>query len=53
MEQASANKKTVELFFQLFSSGQATEAFALVAPDVTWWVPESLPLVATMIGQVI
>lgn len=36
------NKKIVEKFFELFSAGNAKQAFALVAPDVKWWVPESL-----------
>lgn len=36
------NKKVVTEFFNLFSAGKAKEAFALVAPDVKWWVPESL-----------
>lgn len=36
------NKKIVEKFFELFSEGKPTQAFALVSPDVKWWVPESL-----------
>jgi len=42
MSRVEANKQAVAKFFELFSSGMATEAFALVAPDVKWWVPESL-----------
>lgn len=41
------NKQTVASFFELFSAGKAKEAFALVAPDVKWWVPESLPFGGT------
>lgn len=36
------NKQIIENFFKLFSAGNAKQAFALVAPDVKWWVPESL-----------
>ncbi len=37
------NKTTVFRFFELLNSGKTTRASALVAPDVKWWVPESLP----------
>lgn len=36
------NKKTVAEFFQKFSKGDPS-SFALVHPDVTWWVPKTLP----------
>ncbi len=36
------NRQIVEKFFELFSAGNAKQAFALVSPDVKWWVPESL-----------
>jgi ketosteroid isomerase-like protein len=41
------NKQVVTRFFELFSAGKAKEAFALVAPNVKWWVPESLPFGGT------
>jgi ketosteroid isomerase-like protein len=41
------NKQIVTGFFELFSAGKAKEVFALVAPDVKWWVPESLPFGGT------
>lgn len=36
------NKKIVAEFFDKFSKGDPS-AFALVHPEVTWWVPETLP----------
>lgn len=36
------NKKIVAEFFQKFSKGDPA-AFALIHPQVTWWVPETLP----------
>lgn len=47
MELASRNKQTVTSFFEFFSAGNAKDAFALVAPNVSWWVPESLPFGGT------
>ncbi len=41
------NKNTVSRFFELFSAGKAKEAFELVANEVKWWVPESLPFGGT------
>lgn len=42
MKTENQNKQIVENFFELFSAGKAQQAFALVSPDVKWWVPESL-----------
>lgn len=47
MDLRDQNKKTVVEFFEKFSAGQAKEAFALVAPNVKWWVPESMPFGGT------
>lgn len=37
------NSEIIRQFFQKYSEGKAAEAFSLVATDVKWWVPESLP----------
>ncbi len=42
-EVMATNKQIVMDFFAKFSEGKINEAFHLVAPNVKWWVPESLP----------
>ena len=41
------NKEIVATFFELFSSGDIDQAFALVSDDVSWWVPGDLPFSGT------
>lgn len=40
-------RKVVSSFFENVSAGKIDQAFALVADDVTWWVPEELPFSGT------
>jgi uncharacterized protein len=41
------NKQLVESFFAALNRGAIPEAFALVADDVSWWVPGTLPFSGT------
>jgi ketosteroid isomerase-like protein len=43
----TANKQTVQSFFDQFNAGKTAEAFTLVSDDVTWWVPGTLPFSGT------
>lgn len=38
-----ANKQTVRAFFRHLESGALDDAFALLTPDATWWIPTDQP----------
>jgi membrane protein len=42
-----SNKQIVMSFFNAISAGRIEAAFAMVADDVTWWVPGELPVSGT------
>ena len=42
-----SNKQLVLSFFDAMSAGRTEAAFAMVADDVTWWVPGELPVSGT------
>ena len=42
-----SSKQVVSNFFELFSSGEIDQAFALVSDDVSWWVAGDLPFSGT------
>lgn len=50
-EAGMENKELVTRFFKLFSAGDIDTAFALVADDVSWWVPGDLPFSGTKTKQ--
>lgn len=39
----TGNKDVVERFFANVTAGKIDDAFALVAEDVSWWIPGELP----------
>ena len=41
-----ANKQTVRTFFDHLHSGAFDDAFALLTPDATWWIPTDQPGIA-------
>ncbi len=41
------NKRAVTQFFEAFSRGAISEAFALVSDSAAWWVPGTLPFSGT------
>jgi len=46
-EKVTANKKTIQSFFDNFNENKISDAFALVSEDVKWWVPGTLPFSGT------
>lgn len=40
---SEANKETVLIFCDHLNKGQINEAFAMLAPDATWWIPTDRP----------